>query len=347
MSELVTLTKGSAEFRSYLLGTFSKERRALPQQTLNPNSQNETVTFKIVPLSQIRRPSLISYFVQTFKVKNFLLVLFPLFLIVVKNIADNTLMDPLSATISTLGVLCAFVSLNLRNDYNDHLQGIDRVLQERGSRAIQNGWATAEQVKKYSLFFLILALLCALPVIVTFPSVLAVVAVSALTGLWAYQLGGELSLFLLLGPLLTVGYQLSMGMFFDIEALALGLMWGWLVLYLVHLKNLTCIIESSQAQFKNTVNRLGFDRSRRLIAAWWCAFVLFYAVYHVFYASLLLGLYGTLLLIFISFRFIGRMKKLSSPAGSEMKAVYEYGRRLFQVAVILWTLENFWYLLAR
>lgn len=342
--ELRTLEKSSTDFNSYLLGTFSQSERALPIQSLNVNSQSETVTFKVVPKNQIRRPAAFIFLAQTFKAKNFLLVLLPLFLITIKNLVDNTLMDPLSAAISVLGILCAFVSLSLRNDYLDHMQGVDRVLTDRGSRAIQNGWLAAVDVRRYSFFFLVLALLCAVPVMVTFPAVILAVAVSAFAGLWAYQLGGELSLFLMLGPLLTVGYQLSMGMHFDMESLVIGSIWGWLVLYLAHLKNLVSIIASSQARFKNTVNRLGFDKARRLIAAWWLSFVIFYGAYHVFYANLLLGIYGTVILLAVSLRFIFKLKKLSTPAGSEMKAVYTSGRRLFQIAVIVWTLENFWYL---
>lgn len=343
-SELLTLSKAAPEFDTYLKGTFSNTHRALPLQTLNANTQSETVTFKIVPLSAISKPTLNQFIFQTFKVKNFLLVLFPLFLIFVKNYADGTLVDPLSAVIATLGIFCAFMSLGLRNDYLDHVRGFDRVLKNRGSRAIQNGWVTAEQVKKYSLYFLILAILCAVPIVVSFPSVLAVLAVSAVTGVWAYQIGSELSQFLLLGPFLSVGYQLSMGMYFDLESLCLGLIWGWIVLYLNHLRNFLCIIESSQAKFKNTVNRIGFDNSRRMLAIWWVVFVLAYAGYHVFYGSMILGFYGTLLMALISIRYIAKLKKLATPAGSELLAVQKYAQHTLVIALLVWALENIWYL---
>ncbi len=328
------------------MGTFSENERALPLQSLNVNSQSETITFKIVSKDKISRPPAFIFLAQTFKAKNFLLVLFPLFLVTVKNVTGSSLIDPFAAVISVLGILCAFVSLSLRNDYLDHMRGIDRVVTDRGSRAIQNGWLAAVDVRRYSYFFLILALFCAIPVVVTFPSVLLVLVVSLLTAVWAFQIGNEVSMFLLLGPLLTVGYQLSMGILFDLESLLLGGLWGWLVLYLAHLRNLTSIIASSQARFRNAVNRLGFDKARRLVAAWWILFVVFYGAYHVFYSSKLLGIYGTTLLAFITFRFILKLKRLSTPAGSEMKSVFESGRRLFQIAVVMWTLENFWYLLA-
>ncbi len=343
-SELVTLARGSPDFEPYLLGTFSQTQRALPLKTLNANSQSETVTFQVVPIQSIRRPSFWLFLALTFKVNNFLLVLFPLFLILVKNIADGTLLDPLAASISTCGVLFAFISLSLRNDYQDHMQGVDRVIVDRGSRSIQRGWTTALEVKRYSVLFLVLALLCALPVVIVSPEVLSILAVSCVAGFWAFQLGGDVSLFLLLGPLLTVGYQLSMGTAFDVESLAIGLLWGWLVLYLKHLRNISSIIESTQAKFKNTVNSLGFDRSRRLIAGWWILFVIFFGLYHLYYANFILGLYGVLILTLASFRFLLRLKKLSTPAGSEMKSLARAGRRLFQIALLFWTFENLWYL---
>lgn len=343
--ELKTLQKGTEEFDSYLKGTFSSTHRALPLQTLNANTQFETVTFQIVPVSEIHPPNWLLFFAHTFKAKNFLLVLFPLFLILVKNIADRAVIDPFSAVISTLGILCAFISLSLRNDYLDHLRGIDRVIGDAGSRSIQKGWTTAQEVKKYAVVFLALALFCALLIVVAFPPVLIVLAVSLLAGWWAYSAGGELSLFLLLGPLLTVGYQLSMGANFDIESLLLGFIWGWLVLYLVHLKNFVHIIPSSQAKFNATVNRLGFDKARRLLAAWWILFVVFYSSYHLFFGSLLWGIYGGVVLVLISVRYITQLKKISSPAGSGIRTIAISGRRVFQIALLLWTIENFWYLI--
>ncbi|KYG69395.1 1,4-dihydroxy-2-naphthoate octaprenyltransferase [Bdellovibrio bacteriovorus] len=353
MSELITLSKNSPEFESYLLGTFSKTHRALPVQTLNVNSASETVTFRILPLESIKKPSSLTVLLQTFKARSFLLILAPLFLVLTKNIAYRTVVDPLTTAIATVGVLLAFIAVNLRNDYMDHMKGVDRVLERSGSRSIQNGWVTADQVKNYSTVLLSMAILCALPIIFAFPEVAGVIFLSLIIGLWAqfkkqnsfkYQIGGELALFLMLGPLLTVGYQLAMGAGFDWESVWLGCLWGWLVLFVVQLKNFMNIFPSAQAGFTNTVNWLGFDKSRRLLAVWWILFLGFNLLFHVQYAGFYWGFYLSLVLVLLSFSFIYKLKNISSPVGSELRAVFKAGFYLFLITIGLWVFECLWYL---
>ena len=353
MSEFVTLSKNSPEFESYLLGTFASDKRALPVQTLNVNSAAETVTFRVLPLKEIQRPSSLSVILQAFKVRNFLLIMVPLFLIFTKNMADSTLRDPMSAAIATLGVLLGFLAVNLRNDYMDHMKGVDRVLEKSGSRAIQNGWVTAAQVRSLSTILLLSSLLCALPIVIAYPAVALVIVLSLIVGLWAqfkkrhsfkYQIGGELALFLLLGPLLTVGYQLAMGGPLDRESFWLGAVWGWLVLFVVHLKNFSNILPSSQAGFSNTINWLGFDKARRLLAVWWGLFMVFNLLYHLIYAGIFWGFYLSLALAVWSGTFIYRLKNLSSPVGSELRTVYRSGFQLYLLTIGLWVFECLWYL---
>lgn len=353
MRELVTLSKNSPEFESYLLGTFSENQRALPVQTLNVNSASETVTFRIVPVNSIQKPSVMEMVLQTFKVKSFLLILFPLFLVLTKNIVDKSLVDPSTTVIATIGVLLAFIAVNLRNDYMDHMMGVDRILEKSGSRAIQNGWVTAEKVKSFSNLFLFLAVACAVPIVFAFPQVGMVILLSTLVGIWAqfkkktsfkYQIGGELALFLLFGPLLTVGYQLSMGAPFDRESIWIGCIWGWLVLFIVHLRNFENILPSMQAGFSNTVNWLGFDKSRRLIAGWWALFVIFNLVYHAYFAGTYWGFHLSILLTLLSTSFIYKLKNISSSTGSELRTVFKSGFLLFLITVGLWVYECLWYL---
>lgn len=353
MSELITLSKKNPEFESYLLGTFSKTQRALPQQTLNVNSASETVTFKVLSLNEIPKPSLWMAIAQIYKVRSFLLIFLPLFLIMTKNVDDHTMQDPVTTAIATVGALLAFIAINLRNDYMDHMKGVDRVLERSGSRAIQSGWVTAAQVKSLSTVFLVLAILCAIPLIFAFPELAGIIGGSLGIGLWAqfkkqnsfkYRIGGELALFVMLGPLLTVGFQMSMGVPADIESFWLGCVWGWLILFMVHLRNFMNIFPSSQAGFTNTVNWLGFDNARRLIAAWWILFVIFNLVYHLLYAGFYWGLYLTAVLVFASAGFIKKLKNISSPIGSDMKAVFRSGFYLFLLAIGMWVFECLWYL---
>lgn len=353
MGDLITLSKDSKDFDSYLLGTFSPDKRALPLQTLNVNSSSETVTFKIVPVADIDRPGFLQIASQVLKVRSLLLVLVPLFLMVTKNIADSTLMDPFSTMLATFGVLLAFLAVNMRNDYLDHMLGVDRVLEESGSRAIQKGWVTAARLKNISSVLLALALVCALPLVLTYNSLAGVIAVGLVIGLWAqfkkrnsfkYRIGGELALFVLLGPLLTVGYQLSMGAPFDAESVWIGLVWGWLTLFVVHLRNFRSILTSSQAGFNNTVNWLGFDKTRRLLAIWWLVFLAVNLSYHLFFAGFYWGFYLSIVLSAPTLMFISKLKNISSPIGSDLFEVYKMGTYLFLLTIGMWVFECVWYL---
>jgi 1,4-dihydroxy-2-naphthoate octaprenyltransferase len=354
VSRLVTLTKSSPEFESYLLGTFSTTERALPVQTLNVNSAAETVTFRVVPVSAVHKPAWPLMLLRTIKTRSLLMVLFPLLLVLTKNIADASIVDPLSAVISTFGVMLAYVAVSLRNDFMDHMKGVDRVLDKSGSRAIQKGWMTAQQVKNLSTGFLVASLLFSLPVILAFPQVLVVLLISFCVGVWAqfykknsfkYRIGGEVALFLMFGPLLTTGYQLAMGAPYDDEVVLLGCLWGWLVLFMVQLKNFTNIMASAQAGFSNTVNWLGFDRSRRLVGGWWVAFIIFNLVYHLEYGGFYWGWYLTVVLLFVSINFFYRLKSITSPVGSDLPLIMRSGFNLFMITMGLWVVECLWYLI--
>ena len=354
MSQLVTFSKKDKEFQAYLEGTFSKTHRALPLKTLNANTASEAVTFKIVPVIEIQSPSFLHKIFQLYKVRTFLLVLVPLLLTFTKNMEDGRLRDSMGAWTAFAGVLLAFIAVNLRNDYVDHMKGVDRVLERSGSRAIQSGWVTAAQVKTASNIFLVLSLFIGILLVLSYPKLVGVIAISSVIGLWAqfnktnsfkYRVGGEVCLFLMLGPLLTLGYQIAMGARPDTEVLLLGSLWGWLILFVMHLKNFMNIFMSSQAGFKNTINYLGFDKARRLIIFWWVAYVVFSFAYHIKYASNFWGLYSTVVLALCSFPFLGKLRKVSSPIGGEMRALFRSGFHLFLLSIFMWSFECIWYLL--
>lgn len=351
--EYKTLSRSDSEFESYLLGTFSKNQRAIPTQTLNVNSPNETVTFRIVDIEDIRYPGKLEFFLKAFRVHHLLMVIFPLLLVLSKNTTDRVLADSGSVLLSTLGIVFAFIAAGFRNDYMDHVRGMDRICPEAGSRVIQLGWLTASEARKYAYFFLGLSLICAIPLVYSIPALGIVVALSLLVGLWAqftqknsfkYQIGGEVSIFFLLGPLLTTGYQMALGSGFDIEVMLIGALWGWMVLFLIHLKNFGQIMALSQAGFQNTITWLGFDRSRRMLGIWWFLFIIFYFIYHCRFGGFYWGWYMSLALLFLSTRFFLNVRTIASPVGSDLGRIQEIGRRLYLLVVGIWAFENIWYI---
>lgn len=352
MSEMVTLSKSSPQFESYLLGTFSKDKRALPLQTLNANSLHETVTFEVKPLSEIDRPSWPVIMMYLLKVRAFILVLFPMYVILVKNTADKTILDPMVVIFSTLGILFTYIAVNLRNDFTDHMKGLDRINPRAGSRVIQRGWMTAAQVKNWANLFVGLALVLASVVIFAFPVVVGVVMLTFLVGVWAqflkkgsfkYHRGGEVLMFLLLGPLLTTGFHISIAGAWDLESLFLGVLWGWLVVFLQHIKNFEFIMINSQAGFHNTVTWLGFDKTKTLLKVWWLAFLGMFIIYHMRYAGDFWTWFISATVAFSAFPFFISINNLQSPLGSDLVRVRRRGYNLVLVTIFLWALENIWY----
>jgi 1,4-dihydroxy-2-naphthoate octaprenyltransferase len=352
VSNVITLSKSSPEFESYLLGTFSKDKRALPIRTLNANSLQETVTFEIKPVSEINKPNFAVLLIYLLKVRALILVLFPMYLILVKNTADSTIRDPFVVLLSSLGILSAYIAVNLRNDYMDHMKGLDRINPKAGSRVIQRGWMTASQVKNWSNFFVGLALLLAVLVIFAFPAVIGIVILTFSVGVWAqflkrgsfkYQKGGEIFVFLLLGPLLTTGYHISIAGSWDLESLFLGMLWGWLVVFLQHIKNFEFILINSQARFHNTVTWLGFDKAKTFLKVWWLCFLGMFIAYHLRYAGNFWTWFLGATLAFTAFPFFMSINYLQSPLGSDLVRVRRRGYNLVLMTIFLWTLENVWY----
>jgi 1,4-dihydroxy-2-naphthoate octaprenyltransferase len=353
VNEVKTLSKGAPDFDSYLLGTFSKTHRALPVSTLNANSSRETVTFQIRSLAEIARPSWLIIIIHLLKVRAFVLVLFPIYLILIKNTADGTIKDPVVVLVSTFGILFAYIAVNLRNDYTDHMKGLDRINPQAGSRVIQNGWMTASQVRSWAHTFVIAASMCAAVVIFAFPLVIGVVLLTFMVSIWAqflkkgsfkYHKGGELFVFLLMGPLLTTGYQISISGFWDKESLYIGILWGWLVVFLQHIKNFEYIMVNAQAGFHNTVTWLGFDKSKTLLKLWWLVFLGFFLAYHYRYSGNFWTWFLGAVLVFCGIPFFIGLNHLHSSVGSDLVRVRKVGYGLVLIALFLWAAENFCYL---
>ena len=354
MPVLKTLSQSDPEFKKYLLGSFSKIERALPLQSLNVSTDSETVTFKIVPISQIQVPPFFKKWTQILKIKSFILFAFPILLLLFKDYLDQANFDLQLGLFSAFGAAFLFAAINLRNDYRDHLSGLDRVHPESGSRAIQNGWLTALQIKKLSVLFAGLGVLLALPSLFNFPQLfflVAVVTIIAGIGMSNYRMGlkyrwwTEVAAFLLLGPLLTIGYQLSIGVALDQEVVGIGLISGWLAVYFVHLKNFEAIMVNDQAGFSNSIHVLGFEKSKILIFIWWIVFIFAVDVYHWIYSARNWTYSFVFITLGMSWILRKKMQTMKSPVSSNFQTTLRQLRKLAVILLCIWSIEILSYLL--
>lgn len=336
---------------NYLWGRFSQTERALPVSSLNVRTDRETVTFELVPVSSLKKPSWLVIWIKALRPRAYLQVLVPLFLLLTWASARNFVLDPDTTWIATLAVLFLQAAILLRNDVEDHLSGLDRVRSDRGSRAIQKGWLTATSIQNASMLFLLLSFVCALPLVFAYPNLLLILLATVLFGGLAFFRpggsyrdlpAGEFLLFLLGGPLLAAGFQISMGIEVNPWTMALGCLWGWLLLFPVHLRDLENLIVEGQGGRGSPLGHLGFDRGIYFIRWWWLFGVMGFIAYHAVDQAPLGFWFFVFLFVLVCGKFFKNLGELKSPAGSQVLAVRKQGDFLFHTLILLWIMESFW-----
>lgn len=352
MTQLKTLSRQDPEFQKYLDGRFSKTERAIPLETLNVNSESESVTFRIVPLQEIARPGFFAMWSEVFKFRYFLLLAFPAFVILTKNMFDDVEIDPLLTITSLLGAFFLIAAANLWNDYFDHLKGVDRILPETQKKPIQKGWVTAWATRSWATAYLVLGVLLGLPAVFVEPVILAIVALPGALALWAwlnpvkglrFRRGAELLVFLLVGPMFAVGFQIAASGIFDLESLFIGVLTGWVAVFLIHVRNFEAVMVNSQAGFQSTVVGLGFESSKNLLVLWWAALWGAFIMYQYVYTPLIWWPLGSFAMALATiFPLNRRVSALKSPMGSEMTALIQNCRSFVNIFWCWWLLQCLW-----
>jgi 1,4-dihydroxy-2-naphthoate octaprenyltransferase len=351
MSRFVTLKKTDADFAQYIWGTFSNTETALPIESLNTGTTQESITFEIKLVNEIMKPVDLVLLSRLIKWNYFFLLLIPLFFVGIKNFLSQNISDPLSFSLAAVSSLFLFAGLNIRNDVLDHVSGFDRIIKSSGKKPLLLGWITADSANRigWSLCFIALAL--AVPVCIHQHESLSVVGITIglfLAGNfldknnYKFSLFSEFILFLILGPALCSGYQVAMGSGVDTEILIFGTVWGVAVLFLLYIVQFANLFETSQAGIKNTLTKMGFDKSKTFLISWWAFFIGLWTMYHYFYASRFwLGL-GTAILICGSLPTFIQITKTHSPIGSDLIKVRKAGSRAFGLMVTLLVVELIW-----
>lgn len=353
MSEFLTVKKNDSTFAPLLWGSFSTAKRALPISTMNLGQEEETVTFEIVDKKNIVRPSWFKIFIQLIKFQNFFLVLIPFFYVIIKNYVDNQFYDAGSCALSLIAMLFLFAGLSIRNDVNDHISGYDRVNIAPKTKPIPQGWITAQQASLLSWLFIFVATVIAIPITFRQPEAGWVIMTAAFLifaarllskNSYKNQRWGEIIFFILIGPGVVTGYQVSLGNGIDTEVLVFGVMWAWAIQFLVHLNNFSHLLTSSQAGIKNTMTDAGFDNAKKILIGWWILFITLWIIYHYFYASIYWSVLTTIVLIFWSTPTFIKISEIQSPIGSELHEIQRVGYRNFLLMSSLIIVEFYWYL---
>lgn len=347
MNRFVTASRGSAEFEAYLLGSFSKTERARAVQSLNPNTKSEQVTFEILKLSEVQRPGALSFLGQWLRLRKLVIILFPVFYFLI-NLAKPVL-DPWALLLALFSLIFLFWSVYLHNDYSDHVQGIDRVYLNSGSRAIQKGWVTAWFVKRWAWIFLIISMLLALPVFVAIPALLMVAALGGFLiyishinpfGFFKNKMWGVWVQGFLVGPCLAVGLEILMTGTVTLTGVGFGLLWGLLVLFILLVYDFEKLVPNAQVGLNTWMVHLGFDQGKVFLQRWWIFVYVSFIVFHSIEKNWMIWMPGAAILGFFGFKFLRQLNLLKTPAGSDVIQLRQEGYQLFILTITIWSIQE-------
>lgn len=348
----MTVEKSHKDFQQLIHSDLS-EQKAIPVKSLNVGSDHETTTFKIVDDSSIQVPGFLKKWMQILKYQSWLFVLMPIFLVLTKTLVDVKFEDLNTFALAAVAALLTYIGLILRNDYIDYVTGADRV-NAQNNKPVSQGWISALELKKLSWIFLVVGFAFSMPVYIVWPEeIWVVIAILVLAGAsnifkqnaYKFKMYFEFYLFLLMGPGLFAGLQVAAGGGIDTEVLALGVVWGWLVIFYLQIKNFENIISLAQMKVRNTITTLGFDQAKTFICVLWLSLVAVISIYRYFYAGTFWIFFCGALVIFWSLPALAKIQEMKTPMGSQLSAFSKMARRLILIFVFAWALEDSWYLL--
>lgn len=283
MHEFVTLDRSHPQFRPYLLGNVNREKVAIPVKSFNVNQSNEQVTFQLVPLSEIQRPNMFLILTQIFRIDLLALTFMPALVVVLQSWSKIKHYD--LVTLALLSLLFIHASVFCRNDFVDHMRGIDRLNEKSGSRIIQRGWLRAVTVQKLYLALMAVAVVLATPVLLQMPELILLSVIVALLGVVGYShlrwgavhwIFGDLAIWCCLGVFITMGMSWVAHQELNWTIFLFGSYFGLLSVIYVEVRHMISMVVDYEARLMTLPVRLGFDKAKLAVI-----FLMFMAVVNV------------------------------------------------------------------
>ena len=184
--------------------------------------------------------------------------------------------------LALMGVIFLQLAMNILNDVEDYIRLIDLPGSSRGSRALKRGWLSAKELKKVGYLAFGMSAFCALPVL--FNGSLSLILIAGVAAIGAlsysnppfeikYRSFGDLFLFVLVGPLLTMGLSQAVFGQFDMSVLLFGFYFGFASWGISHVSNIYDMDRDRKNKMQTLACDLGFEDSKHfLLALYGCAF---------------------------------------------------------------------------
>ena len=269
MSRFITLSKNDPDFHSFLSGQFSSSEFAIPIRNLNVNSASESVTFKIIAMNE---SSLVKAFFHWYSLAKNIYLIFPIlgglsFLTFYHGDAD-----PILVLLSAIALHFFLLSMTLRNDYYDYVNGFDRINEYELKKPLLMGLIRPYQAKRWSLFLFGLSVIFGSYCFFRQPWALAFALVGLLLSFGigsnytsrSYKGLSLVATFLMGGPLLVLGYEYLLYQTLSLPSLLLGGMFGYHALKYDFARQVRNIYFSSKANLITLSALFGFERSKPL-----------------------------------------------------------------------------------
>ncbi|MDR2386741.1 MAG: UbiA family prenyltransferase, partial [Deltaproteobacteria bacterium] len=241
-----------------------KEEKKSDQANL-PQTVKEKTPFHLMPWIKASRPT---YYVAT---------LVPLFL---GYFAAKYAQGTASLCIFVLILIACFLvhlATNLANDLFEHVGGVDTKDSLGGSRVIQEGQISPEQLKKVIGFCYLAAFVLAIFIVKTNPILWILVIFAALSSFfyvcppikYGHRGLGEVFVFLNMGLIMTVGTYMALTGEFELRIISLALPVALGVAGILFFQSLPEIEDDAKVGKRTLAVKLGRERSTLTQSLWW------------------------------------------------------------------------------
>jgi 1,4-dihydroxy-2-naphthoate octaprenyltransferase len=202
--------------------------------------------------------------------------LMPCLAVLADGLRRGETLNKFAAVSALMGVLLLQIAINLYNDVSDYVKLIDLPGTPGGSGAFNRGWVTPKEVLAYARSAAVLAVVCGIPSLLSYPREILTIGLLGLAGTLLYsneRIGlkyhalGDFTVLVLCGPALTAGYSLAAFGKLAPSFLAIGIFLGLLACGLLHVNNLQDIEFDRSRGASTLASRVGFTNSVRILFA--------------------------------------------------------------------------------
>ena len=180
-------------------------------------------------------------------------------------------LNRLASACAIVSVILFQIAINVFNDVEDHLKLIDLPGVIGGSGVIQKAWISAQQLRNFASGSLCLGVLIGVYPVLQAPQILITLGVLSLLGVlgysgWPlrlkYRALGDLTVLLMCGPMLSLGFSFAVFQSWDNGIISLGLMFGAAAVGILHANNLNDIEVDKKRGAKTLASQVGFKFSQ-------------------------------------------------------------------------------------